>query len=279
MLIDLHHHLLPGIDDGPSKDEESLDMARIAVSEGFDVVVCTPHAYPGMYENDTQSILKALQTFQRKLDKANIPLKLMIGADAHIHPALLSKLQAGEVPTINESRYFLLEPPHVNYPAFLKEAVASYLSAGYIPIITHPERLDWAQEKYEVLRDLVFMGCWMQITSASITGYFGKRARRLSIRMLADGLVHVVATDAHSARHRKPEIKAAFATVSRLVGQAEAQAIFYERPLSVIKNVDLNPLQNAPAVRLGVFKRLIWKQLTYLKFLFLSLQSIKFKGN
>lgn len=265
MLIDLHHHILPGLDDGPAEFKESLEMARIAVSEGFKQIVCTPHIYPGVYQNDRRIIQQAIRKFQRILDEKNIPLKLLIGADIRVTSTLLNDLQTGHAPTINGGNYFLAEPPHVDYPIYLKDAISSYLAAGYTPILTHPERLSWAQTHYNLFEELVEMGCWIQITAASLTGFFGKPARRLSFRMLADGLVHVVATDAHSASYRKPEIRNAFVIASKLVGAEEANNIFYLRPQAVVNNLDPQTIVKVPTLALKPAKRFMRKCLVHIK--------------
>jgi protein-tyrosine phosphatase len=266
MCIDLHNHILPGIDDGPKQLDESLEMAKIALSEGIAVVVCTPHIFPGVYHNDTHIIERAVNRLQRKLNEANLPLKLMVGADAHVSPDLLEQLQSRVVPTVNGSRYFLLEPPHVGFPSYLKAEVERYLAAGYVPLLTHPERLDWARQHYALFKELVDMGCWIQITAASITGYFGAGVKQLTERLLLDGLVHVVATDAHSSRFRKPELKAAFARAVQLVGHDEADALFNLRPLAVIENHAPNQVQAVPYLYDHFFKRQFWLMGSRLKY-------------
>lgn len=111
-MIDLHTHILPGIDDGARSLEISLDMARIAVADGTTVMACTPHIYPGLYMNDSAGIHRERDKLQQALDAHGIPLRLVVGADAHLVPELLQGLQTGRVPTLNGSRYFLLEPSH-----------------------------------------------------------------------------------------------------------------------------------------------------------------------
>jgi protein-tyrosine phosphatase len=266
MRIDLHNHILPGIDDGPKHLDESLEMAKIALSEGIEVLVCTPHIYPGVYHNDSASIQRAVKKLQQALKKAELPLKLMVGADAHVTPNLLENLQSGVVPSINGGRYFLLEPPHVGFPSYLKDEVKRYLAAGYVPILTHPERLDWAHQHYALFKELVLMGCWIQITAASLTGFFGAAVKRLTQRLMLDGLVHVVATDAHSSKFRKPELKAAFASAVKLVGREEAHALFDLRPRAVIENQPPETVVAVPCLNSALFKGLFWSLGSRLRF-------------
>jgi protein-tyrosine phosphatase len=268
MRIDLHNHILPGIDDGSKQIEESLEMAKIAIDDGIEVLVCTPHIFPGVYHNDTAIIRRAVNKLQRTLDEAGLSLRLMIGADAHVSPNLLEDLQSGVVPSINGGRYFLLEPPHVGFPTYLKAEVKRYLAAGYVPVLTHPERLDWARKHYALFKELVDMGCWMQITAGSLTGFFGAGVKQLTERCLLDGLVHVVATDAHSSSCRKPELKAAFARAVKLVGHEEAQALFEVRPLAVIENHAPEAVLAVPYLYDNFFRRLTWLATSRLKYRF-----------
>ena len=172
-MIDLHCHLLPGIDDGATTVRDSLEMARIAAADGITLTACTPHIYPGMYENTSASIRDAITALEAELTAAGIALALTIGADAHLTPELLSRLGAGTAPTLGSTRYFLLEPPHHVTPPRFEDHVASFLAAGYVPIITHPERLTWIDEHYDLFVRAVQRGAWLQVTSGSLTGDFG----------------------------------------------------------------------------------------------------------
>ncbi|MFY7906391.1 MAG: tyrosine-protein phosphatase, partial [Burkholderiaceae bacterium] len=193
MQTDIHSHILPGIDDGSKNLEMSLEMARMAVEDGTTVLACTPHIYPGLYMNTQEGIKAECAKLQKALDVFNIPLKLVVGADAHLVPELLEGLRTGRVPTLNGSQYFLLEPSHHVPPPNLEESVFQFVAAGYIPVVTHPERLVWIEHQYPTFVRLAQRGVWMQLTAGAIVGKFGKRARYWSERMLDEGLVHLVA--------------------------------------------------------------------------------------
>ncbi|MGX7872031.1 tyrosine-protein phosphatase [Mesorhizobium sp. ORM6] len=175
-MIDLHSHILPGLDDGSSGLAESVEMARLAVADGTTHMVCTPHVMPGVYENDTADIAQAVQTLERELHGAGIPLALFVGADVHVAPDLPDRLRLGKVPTLNRSRYFLFEPPHHILPPRLKELASRLIGAGYTPILTHPERLTWIKSNYDVVERLNALGCLIQFTADSVTGAFGRTA-------------------------------------------------------------------------------------------------------
>lgn len=237
-MIDLHCHLLPGIDDGAPDLATALEMARIAVSDGIEVTACTPHIYPGLYQNDRDGIVAAVAALQSVLDEEGIALRLTTGADVHLTPDLLEGLRAKRIPTLADSRYLLLEPPHHVAPPRFEETLFMLMSAGYVPVVTHPERLSWIETHYEIFVRLAQRGVWMQITAGSITGRFGKRPRAWAERMLDEGLVHIVATDAHRAQQRPPLLAEARDAVARRLGDAEATMQVTSRPSAILQNLD-----------------------------------------
>ncbi len=243
-MIDLHCHMLPGIDDGAPDEQSALAMARIAVGDGIAFTACTPHITPGLYDNDAGLIRRRVVDLQKRLDDEGIALRLTSGADAYLTPGLLAALQAGMAPTLNGGRYFLLEPPHHVAPPQFEESVAEFLTAGYVPIITHPERLSWINTHYAMFTQLARRGVWMQITAGSLTGRFGEGAQYWGERMLDEGLVHILATDAHGVRRRAPLLAEGRHAAEKYVGKDEAQRLVFERPDAVLE--DLAPAMVAP---------------------------------
>lgn len=236
-MIDLHCHILPGIDDGAKTLDDSLAMARIAVADGIHTLACTPHIYPGMYMNDGPGIARACAHLQAELDHQDIALKLVVGADVHLVPGLIEGLKSGRVPTLHGSRYFLLEPSHTTPPPHLEASVFHLIAAGYTPIITHPERLTWVESHYPVFQRLIAQGAWMQVTAAALTGVFGKRARYWGERFIGEGHTHLLATDAHSTGRRLPRLTEGLEVARRLVGNREASRLVVERPTAVLENL------------------------------------------
>ncbi|HET6546402.1 MAG TPA: CpsB/CapC family capsule biosynthesis tyrosine phosphatase [Rhodanobacteraceae bacterium] len=235
-VIDLHCHILPGIDDGASDIEMSLSMARSAVADGIRVTACTPHIYPGLYENTAAGIDAAIKKFRVALSKNDIVLRLVIGADIHLTPDLVADLGSGLAPTLNRSRYFLFEPPHHVAPPRFEQSVFQTLAAGYVPVITHPERLTWIEDHYEIFPRLVRNGAWMQITSGSLTGRFGRRPRYWGERMLGEGLVHILATDSHGVDHRPPLLAEGRDAAARFIGEEQADHLVLSRPQAILDN-------------------------------------------
>lgn len=235
-MIDLHCHILPGIDDGSRSLEMSLAMARMAVDDGITMTACTPHIYPGLYMNDTAGITAARDALQAALDENGIPLRLTIGADVHLVPGLLQGLRAGTVPSLHGTRYLLLEPAHHVAPPHFAESVFQLVAEGYVPVITHPERLTWVEDHYGVFADLVRQGAWMQVTAASLSGTFGARAKYWGERFLGEGLTHILATDAHSNGRRSPVMSKARDIAERMLGREEAQLLVRGRQECMLRN-------------------------------------------
>ena len=140
-MIDLHSHILPGIDDGAADLATALGMARAFVADGVDVVACTPHILPGLYNNTGPAIRAAVAHLQNELDGHDIPLRLVAGADNHIDPDFVAGLKSGRLLPLADTRYVLVEPPHHVVPARLEDLFFSIQVSGHIPILTHPERL------------------------------------------------------------------------------------------------------------------------------------------
>lgn len=264
-MLDLHCHLLPGIDDGAVDLEMALEMARIASADGIHTVACTPHIYPGMYENNAEGIRAAIVALQAELDTRGIALRLVEGADVHLDLDLVGAIRGGRVPTIAGSRYLLLEPPHHVAPPRFEDSVFQLMAAGYVPIITHPERLSWIEDHYGVFQRLVKGGAWMQITAGSTTGRFGKRPRYWADRMLDERLVHILATDAHHPRRRPPLLAEGRDAAAQRVGEQEATHMVLTRPQGIVDNVEpgalpLLPVQPEDATGVPNFWRRLFRQ-------------------
>lgn len=239
-MIDLHCHLLPGIDDGSPDLETSVAMARMAVADGITDIACTPHVTPGVYDNEASDIRARIYRLGRHLRDSGVELNLWMGGDVHVDPGLVGKLANGLVPTLGDSRYLLLEPPHHVVPPRLPELVSELVVAGYVPIITHPERLTWIEAHYPLFVSMIEKGALVQLTAGSILGRFGGQAKRMAERMLDEGRVDIIATDAHNTTGRPPILSEAREAVAQRLGEAEATAQVIDRPRSILRNEPLS---------------------------------------
>ena len=237
-MIDLHCHMLPSIDDGARSLDMALAMAQLAVVDGITTTVCTPHIYPGLFENTHEGIRDARQAFQGELDAAGIPLTLAYGADIQVQPGLVAGLTTGRLPTLGGSRYFLFEPPHHVALPRLADLVHDALLSGYVPVITHPERLAYIEQDYDKFVTLAREGAWIQLTGGSLLGRFGPRVKGITERFLKDGVTHVLASDGHNLKNRTPELAEARDAAAKLVGEEAAALLVSGRPAAVMANAD-----------------------------------------
>jgi protein-tyrosine phosphatase len=260
-MIDLHNHILPGLDDGARDWETALSMAQVAADDGIEEIACTPHITPGLYPNSRAVITKTAAELGFRLGRRGIALRLTVGADIHVTPDLPLRLADRSYPTIGDTRYFLFEPSHHVLPAMLGSLCGELLVAGYIPILTHPERLRWIERHYELICRLNAGGVAMQLTAGSVTGGFGARARYWSHRMLEEGRVDLVATDAHDQSRRPPLLSPARDEIAGRYGDATATALTLGNPRLVLDNRQLPPKQpvelrqERPRKRPGAMRR------------------------
>jgi protein-tyrosine phosphatase len=238
-LVDIHCHLLPAIDDGAANLDEAVAMARMAVEDGIQTVIATPHQLGNFPENQGDDIRQRVFALQEQLDSRQIPLQILAGGDVRIEDGMVEAIRSGEVVTLaDRRRHVLLELPHEFY--FSLEPVLTQLAGQEISgILSHPERNQGILRQPAVLGSLVEAGCLMQVTAGSLCGTFGKASKKLACQMVCDGLVHFVATDAHGIRVRRPRLSRAFRRVVKLVGREAAEVLFCDNPARVAEGRSL----------------------------------------
>lgn len=233
-FVDIHCHLLPGLDDGPSVLDEALDMAEMAVADGIGTIIATPHQLGNFAKNAGTTIRLAADKFQQLLDQRRVPLRVLPGADVRIEPDLVRKIRSGEVLTLGDRRrHVLLELPHDVYVP-LDRLLSELKAAGVIGVLSHPERNRGLLNQPAVLRPLVERGCLLQVTAASLIGSFGSVVQTFSESLIAQGLVHFVSTDAHGTNVRPPMLRAAFQRVIELSGRETAVDLCCRHPAAVV---------------------------------------------
>jgi protein-tyrosine phosphatase len=244
-VVDLHHHLLPGIDDGAPDLATSVKMARMAAEDGITHVVCTPHA-SSRYRFDPARIQTLLDQLRETVADAGIRLILGTGCDFHLsYENVQDALQNPRRYTVNGGEYLLVELPDYGLPPTLEETFYSLRLAGMTPILTHPERNPSLQQDASRLADWVRDGMLTQVTAASVVGLMGRKAQKLAERLLADRWVHFIATDAHNISNRPPHMHAACNQIAARYGDAYAQRLCTENPQAVFDNRTL-PAQETP---------------------------------
>lgn len=209
-MIDLHSHILPGVDDGASDMAASLEMARRAYEEGITTLLATPHHQNGRYVNTKEQAIRQTGMLQSVIDQAGIDLKILPGQEVRLFGELLEDYQDGEILGLNDSKYILVEFPSSGVPAFAEKMLFDMQLQGLIPVIAHPERNSEIIERPNTLYKLVKNGALAQVTAASLNGQFGKKIKKFSNQLVEANLVHFVAGDAHNISTRGFGLGAAY---------------------------------------------------------------------
>ncbi|HVT26682.1 MAG TPA: CpsB/CapC family capsule biosynthesis tyrosine phosphatase [Lacipirellulaceae bacterium] len=248
-FTDIHCHLVPAIDDGAADWDESLAMARLAASDGIGTVIATPHQLGSFGHNRGDDIRHRVADLQQRLNQAGVRLNVLPGADVRIEPSMIDGLRTGDVLTIGDHRrHVLLELPHDLYLP-LDPIIDELHRHGMVGVLSHPERNQGILRCPEIIAPLVDRGCLMQVTAGSVCGTFGPLCEQLSNWLLAEGLVHFVATDAHGSRARRPMLRRAFQRVIELTGEELAVEFCCENPAAVAAGKDVQPGRRAPVRR------------------------------
>ena len=209
-------------------------MARRAVEDGVEVMACTPHFLPGLYDPSPLAVLSGVAELNDLVLDAGLDLALVAGCEAHVRPDMVGRLKAGDILPIHTSRYVLCEAPSKSLPPHLDSLFLDMLAAGYTPILAHVERYRWIENAIPWVRSLAFRGVLMQVTAGSLLGEYGQRTEYWARHLLDEGLVDLVASDAHNITRRPPGLRDAYELVARQRGLSAAVGIFKETPASIL---------------------------------------------
>jgi protein-tyrosine phosphatase len=253
-MIDLHCHILPGVDDGAPDLEESLRMAETASAEGIRIIAATPHHNKMSWMNPAGAIRKLTDSLNEAIAARGLDVAVIPGQEMFVNGFFFDEWTAERVQPIGDTRYVLIEFPHERLPRNAAEVVHELTVAGQVPIIAHPERNLAILEDPDLLAELVETGALGQVTTHSLVGTFGRHIRRRSEEMVERGLVHIVASDAHraTAEGRDFRLRQAYEAVERKFGSACAEA-FKANAEAVIANRPIDPERRWPAEKHRLF--------------------------
>lgn len=240
-MIDLHHHLLPGVDDGAVDMDMSVAMAKLAVADGITHVSCSPHAN-SRFRFDPVGNLEKVEALRVRLAEEGVALTVGLGCDFHFsYENLQEALVDPQGFTINRTGYLLVELPDFGLPKGLTEQFLRLVRVGITPILTHPERNPTIQGSLERVADWLRAGVLMQVTADSVTGKMGKPAQKIAQRMLESRWVHFLASDAHNTSSRPPRMSEARKVTEKLCGADYAHALCRENPRAVFEGRPMPP--------------------------------------
>jgi protein-tyrosine phosphatase len=245
-VVDIHSHILYGLDDGAADREQSLAMLEMAAAGGTTDIVATPHAnieykwQPDLIEERIADLQSA----------AGGSIRIHRGCDFHLaFDNIQNALEHPNKYTINHRNYLLVEFGDLLIPKTTGEVFRQMLNAGIVPVITHPERNQLLQLRLQKLEEWVAAGCLLQVTALSFLGRFGRRAKSFSDLLLKKRMVHVVASDAHDTKHRPPVLGEARRYVEKAAGEALAEALFVANPAAMLTGAPVEIAGPAPEVK------------------------------
>lgn len=243
-MIDIHSHILAGLDDGAQDMAESIAMAEIAVSDGVRRMVATPHnAWDmGLRERVTfmvSMVRDMVRELQVALDACHVELQVVPGLEVYLIPEVLKQLDTGQAFTLDETRYLLLELPLSAYPFYTENVLFELQVKGIVPILAHPERNIVIQEDPNILYPLVERGVLIQLTATSLTGLFGSLAEKTAQRLLEHNMAHIIASDAHTLTKRSPVLSAGVEEAARMIGEQRAVAMVEDVPAAILRDEEI----------------------------------------
>jgi protein-tyrosine phosphatase len=242
-MIDLHCHLLPGVDDGAASLDISLDLARQAVENGITHALLTPHHMNGVYLNHRKNVIEQTASFQKQLKQNGIALTVFPGQEVRINGDLLSALNQNDILFADElGTYLMLEFPDDDVPAYTNDMIYQLQQRGILPVIVHPERNTKIMKHPNILYELLEKGCLSQITASSYVGTFGKKVELFSHQLIEAGQGYLFASDAHNLPGRKYEMREAFNKLQMEFGNELAKE-FDENAKLIINGDPVTPHQ------------------------------------
>lgn len=243
-MTDIHCHILPGIDDGSASMEESLAMARTAISSGVTAMAATPHF------RGTQDSLAALpriyaryQQLCQALSRARIPLELYPGAEILCLPETARLAKQKQLPTLGETDYVLAEFFFDETQAFMDEMLSHLGAQGYRPVVAHPERYEAVQRDPAIVERWFRRGCVIQLNKGSVLGAFGSRVQKTAAIFLNNGLAHLIASDAHGPQRRTTDMRLLRQRLEARYDEAYVRILLEENPRRLIHGQDMAPTE------------------------------------
>ena len=236
-MFDLHAHILPGIDDGATTAEETLEMSRAAVKCGTVAVLATPHRKDVTESSSVEHLDRLINDMNAQNREQSIELPLLLGMENHLSQDLPGEIEAGRALTMNGSRYILVEMPFFGRPDWVEDALSGIQDLGLTPVLAHPERIEAFQQDPDLLAVFIERGMLSQITAGSVVGTWGDHVKRFTHELLRRRMAHVMASDTHApAGLRSPNLGIGIEAAARLVGSHAANAMVTDTPRAILEN-------------------------------------------
>ena len=251
-MIDIHAHIIPGVDDGPADMATSVGMGEIAWREGIRGIISTSHSKEAsaLGYKEMRTRLEAVRTTWQR---AGLKFRLELGVEIFLLPDTVADLKAGRLWTLAESKYVLVELPYQPWPSYAEDALFALQVAGYVPILAHPERYSAIQADPQKMYDLAERGVLGQVTAMALVGEQGQATRKCAETLLRHNLVQFIATDSHRTAWRSPRVSAALVAAEDIVGVDVVRAMTETNPARILSDEEIVPEPVQPAQRKGFF--------------------------
>lgn len=237
-FVDIHTHILPDVDDGARELSQSLELLKLAGSQGTGAVILTPH-YRGRFRDNVREKLTAVFDELRQAAKVECPeLELYLGCEVGYEIDVSEKIADGAVLSLNNTQYVLLEFQEESFRSRILDGILEVLNFGYIPIIAHAERYEAFRKYPHLVDEVTELGALIQINAQSVLGKGGYGIKRYCHKLLKDHMVHFVATDAHDLNKRPPDLKLCYQRIRKKYGQFYADALFVRNGRAVLAGKD-----------------------------------------
>ena len=237
-MIDLHCHLLPGVDDGAANDADSIVLFKQAIADGITHMVLTPHVHPGRYENNKTNLQAPFARLQALLAEQNLDINIAVAGEVRLSAEVLSMFATKNLPFIGKYRgkdVMLLEFPHDGIPPGSDKLVDWLMQRDILPIIAHPERNKAIMRDINKVGPFLERGCLFQLTAMSVTGKFGEKAHEIAHQFLSNGWTTIIASDAHNIKHRPPMLSEAYECIETQYSADLAKQLFIDTPSEIIQ--------------------------------------------
>lgn len=230
-MIDIHNHIVYGVDDGSRNLDESIKMVELYKKAGFDQIIATSHYDKSRYTVDANEIKEKVSIINDEIEKRTLDFKVYPGHEIQVELDMIKKIKSGDLLTLNNSRYVLCELSFVNKPTFLKDLFYNLELEGYVPIIAHVERYPYVENNIEWLEDFIKMGALIQINYSSIKSNF-----EITRELLERNMVHIIGTDSHQSEWRNPDIRAYKDEMLKIVSEERFEILSTINPAKVIND-------------------------------------------
>ena len=238
-MIDLHTHILPGVDDGVKTMDDAVAFARVAAADGVHTIVATPHYREGFFLNARPEVLAGVEALNRRLETEKIPISVLPGAEVHISADVVERVKSGQAPTLADNgRTVLFELSMTQYPVDLENVVFQLRLAGLQVLFAHPERIRYFQDDVRRYEAVIRLGSYGQLTTGSVTGVFGEDVTEFSRELAKKRLVHVIASDAHNTRGRPPVLSRSLPLLGSWLGDDLARRMVTDLPQAFVQGID-----------------------------------------